>query len=104
MRQPRSVRRGIAASAISTILLIAPLALGQQLNEELHKVYPLAAEGRIELDNVNGAVHISTWDRNEVKVDAVKSARTQERLSEARIEIRSDANSLSIRTEYPEHD
>ena len=28
-------------------------------------------------------VHISTWDRNEVKVDAVKYADTKERLDEA---------------------
>lgn len=107
MRQARSWFRGLFVGAVSSILLVTPLALGSEqgrLTEELHKVYPLAAEGRIELDNVNGAVHISTWDRSEVKVDAVKSARTQERLNEARIEIRSDANSVSIRTEYPEHD
>ncbi len=42
--------------------------------EEFHQTYPLSAEGRIERDNINGAVHISSWDRNEVKVDAVKYA------------------------------
>ena len=61
----------------------------------------MTADGRIELDNINGAVHISSWDRNEVKVDAVKYADTKERLDEAKIEIDSGKDYLSIRTKYP---
>src|ERR1700738_4433160 len=54
--------------------------------EEFHQTYALTPDGRVELDNINGAVHISSWDRSEVKVDAVKYADTKERLDEARIE------------------
>jgi hypothetical protein len=75
-----------------------------KLTEELHKVYPLSAQGRVELSNINGPVHISGWDRNEVKVDAVKTAGTQQRLDEARIEVNADGNNISIRTRYPEQD
>ena len=73
------------------------------LSEEFHQTYALTADGRVELDNINGPVHISSWDRNEVKVDAVKYADTKERLDEAKIEIDSRSDSLSIRTKYPEH-
>ena len=72
--------------------------------EEFHQTYALNAGGRVELDNINGAVHISVWDRNEVKVDAVKYAGTKERLDEARIEVESHADEISIRTKYPDHD
>ena len=74
------------------------------LTEEFHQTYAISAEGRIELDNINGDVHISSWDRNEVKVDAVKYADTKERLEEAKIEIDSGKEYLSIRTRYPGHD
>jgi len=74
------------------------------LTEELHKTYELTADGRVELDNINGAVHISSWDRNEVKVDAVKYADTKERLDQAQIEIDSGKDYLSIRTKYHDHD
>lgn len=107
MRQRRSVWQGVALGTISTILLISSFALGSdqgKLTEEFHKTYPLSAQGRIEVENLNGPVHISSWDRDEVKVDAVKSAWTKERLDEARIEIRSGQDDLSIRTEYPDHD
>jgi DUF4097 and DUF4098 domain-containing protein YvlB len=74
------------------------------LTEEFHQTYTITADGRVELDNINGAVHIASWDRNEVKVDAVKYADTKERLDEAKIEIESGKDYVSIRTKYPDHD
>jgi hypothetical protein len=71
------------------------------VTEELHKTYPLANDGRIELDNMNGPVTIKAWDRNEVRVDAIKRAWSKRRLDEASIVIDSHPNLLSIRTEYP---
>jgi len=74
-----------------------------QLTQEFHQSYPLTANGRVALENINGAVHITAWDRNEVKVDAVKYARSKERLEEARIEVEAGSDRISIRTEYPNH-
>ena len=73
------------------------------LTEEFHQTYTLTPNGRVELDNINGDVHISTWDRNEVKVDAIKSADEKERLNEAKIEVDSGKDSISIQTKYPDH-
>src|SRR6266436_10312437 len=70
--------------------------------EEFHQTYPLSANGRVELQNINGPVHITAWDRNEVKVDAVKRAWNKQRLQDARIVIDARPDSVSIRTEYPE--
>ena len=65
------------------------------LTEEFHQSYAIAPDGRIELDNIKGPVHISGWDQNQVKVDAVKYADTKERLDEMRIEIDSGKDYLS---------
>ena len=101
-----TISKTVVLSAVSAILLISSAAASdrQKLAEEFHKVYPLSAQGRIEIENINGPVHITGWDRDEVKVDAIKTAWTKERLDEAKIEVRSDQNELSIRTEYPGHD
>jgi DUF4097 and DUF4098 domain-containing protein YvlB len=72
--------------------------------EEFHQTYALNADGRVELENINGPVHISSWDQNEVKVDAVKYADTKERLDEAKIEVEASKDVISIRTKYPDHD
>jgi DUF4097 and DUF4098 domain-containing protein YvlB len=90
----------LLAAAIIAIGIHIPLEAA--LSEELHKTYPLDADGRISLSNVNGAVHIVGWDRNEVQVDAVKRAPTKEALADARIVIDSASSSISIRTRYPE--
>lgn len=77
---------------------------GGAATEEFHHTYPLAANGRVELQNINGSVHITGWDQNQVKVDAVKRADTTEELKEAEIRVDASANSISIETRYPEHE
>jgi DUF4097 and DUF4098 domain-containing protein YvlB len=94
-----------AACALLACAIAAPAAAqSRTVTEEFHQTYALSADGRIELDNINGDVHISSWDRNEVKVDAVKYAGTKERLDEAKIEVDSSKDYLSIRTKYRDHD
>src|SRR5579864_48462 len=97
-------------AALGSLCALLALAIGAHasdhggaLSEEFHQTYAITSGGRIELDNINGPVHISSWDRNEVKVDAVKYADTKERLDEAKIEIDSGKDYLSIRTKYPDH-
>jgi hypothetical protein len=100
-----------SGAILGTIAALFVLGLGAHASdhqgaftEAFHQTYPLTPDGRVELDNINGAVHISTWDQNEVKVDAVKSADVKERLDDARIEIDSGKDHLSIRTKYRDHD
>lgn len=97
-------------AVFGTICALLLLALGAQasdhrgaLTEEFHQTYAITADGRVELDNINGSVHVSSWDRNEVKVDAVKYADTKERLDEMKIEIEAGKDNLSIQTKYPDH-
>jgi hypothetical protein len=85
------------------LLLAAGLACAaEELREEFHKSYPLEAAGRVSLHNVNGSVRITAWDKKEVQVDAIKRARTQEALKEAEIVVDARADSIEIRTRYPE--
>src|SRR6266481_8088542 len=74
----------------------------QEITEEFHQTYPLNANGRISIENINGGVRISVWDQNEVKVDAVKRAYKKERLDEAKVDVSSTPDSVRIRTEYPD--
>ncbi len=100
-------RLGLILGTISALLLSVALSHASDsgnLTAEFHQTYPLAANGRVSLENINGAVHVSAWDRNEVKVDAVKRARSKERLDEAQIKVNHDQNYVSIRTEYPERE
>ncbi len=77
---------------------------GDEVREEFHQTYPLAADGRVSLENLNGGVRITVSDRNEVQVNAVKRAYKQERLNEVKIEVSSTADAIRIRTTYPDQD
>ena len=76
---------------------------GDELTEEFHQVYPLSATGRVSVANINGDVHISVWDQNSVKVDAVKRAYSQQRLTEVTIDVVNTPDSVTIKTKYPEN-
>ena len=74
-----------AAAGNSALAATVQKPKGDELTEEFHQTYPLSPTGRVHISNINGDVHINVWDQNSVKVDAVKRAYSQQRLSEATI-------------------
>ena len=68
--------------------------------ERFEQTYPLNANGRVSVSNVNGSITIESWDRAEVKLEAVKIADSRERLSEFSIKIDSESNYLNVETDY----
>ena len=65
----------------------APPGPGSGWWKEFHQTYPLATNGEVRVENINGRVRITTWERAEVQVDAVKSADTQADLNATKIKI-----------------
>jgi len=93
----------IPLSVLGALLALAFAASASaQVTEEFHRTVPLSSNGRISLDNINGNVTITGWERNEVQIDAVKKAGNQQKLDEARIEVDASSDSVHIRTRYPE--
>lgn len=95
-----------ASFKLAFVILIAVAfqasAWSRKYQEEFHKTYPLSATGRVQLDNLNGDVRIQVWDRNEVQVDAIKYAFSQEALEETEIVVNSKSNEIQIKTDYPD--
>jgi len=96
-------RLGILTLAGISVLLqgCAELALDGAWNsvqEDFHYSYPLSAGGRLEVENLNGAIDISGWDQNTVDITGSKYAPTPDRLRELRVETSTSAGSVSVRT------
>jgi DUF4097 and DUF4098 domain-containing protein YvlB len=93
------------AGAVAAVLLALLTALPAQaeVTQEFHKTVPLSANGTVSVNNVNGNVEITGWERNEVQIDAVKSAGDQQRLDNLKIEVNASGNSVDIETKFPEH-
>ncbi|MDR3746540.1 MAG: DUF4097 family beta strand repeat-containing protein [Acidobacteriota bacterium] len=100
MIHPRKSAIAILGLLLALLLAIPAYA---EVTQEFHRTVPLSANGEVSLSNINGNVEITGWDRNEVQIDAVKKARDQQRLDEARIEVEAGSTSVRIKTEYPHH-
>jgi DUF4097 and DUF4098 domain-containing protein YvlB len=68
--------------------------------ERFEQTYPLSANGKVAVSNVNGSITIDTWDRNEVKLEAVKTADDKEKLSDVEIKVDAQKDSLTVETNY----
>jgi DUF4097 and DUF4098 domain-containing protein YvlB len=68
--------------------------------ERFEQTYSLNPNGRVSVSNVNGSITVEAWDRNEVKLVAVKTADTRERLAEVQIKIDSRPDYLRVETDY----
>lgn len=88
------------ALLLTTALLALAPAARAAVTESFSHTYPLAADGTIHLDNVNGDIDIIAWDKAEVSVEAEKKGRTDEDLKRVTLEIDSSPAKLSIKTKY----
>ncbi len=68
--------------------IVSTAALADE-TERFEQTYPLNANGRVSVSNVNGSIIVETWDRNEVKFEYVKTADSKETL--AAVTVRIDA-------------
>jgi hypothetical protein len=106
-------KRFVALLAILTLLFfflgMNPLgAFGdQKYQEKFEKTESVARDGKVEVRNVSGDVDVKTWDRAEVKIDALKVSKAssmekaKEYADKVKIEVYKENGILKIETKYP---
>lgn len=87
------------AAAPQPPAIVAAVAQGDE-KERFEQSYPISANGRVSVSNVNGSIVVEAWDRNEVKLEAVKTADTREALSSVQLKISSRADYFSVEADY----
>lgn len=91
------------------LLLLAASAQAEKLKERFDKTFPLKPGAKVELENVNGAVILEAWDRDEVRVEAEKWAESKrpevakKALGQVRILVNRTPGGLKIQTKLPEN-
>lgn len=101
MRSIRFMVLGLAAFALAACLTsAAPRSSGA--SEKFEKTYPLSVGGTVSLQNVNGNLKVMTWDKSDVKVEAMKYADDEASLADLRINVDATRDMISIRTHYPD--
>jgi len=78
----------------------ASVRVQDPVQEKIQQSYPLSPNGRVSVSNVNGSITVEAWDRNEVQLEATKSAESKEALDRVDIKIDSRADSFNVKTDY----
>jgi hypothetical protein len=99
-------RHSIYFAALFALILAAGSAAPcLAISKEFNQTYPLQPGGTFELQNVNGTVDVQTWDRDEVEVRAVKTAKRKESdLDLVSIDVDAKRDSVSVTTRYPQNE
>jgi DUF4097 and DUF4098 domain-containing protein YvlB len=82
-------------------LLSSPLGLLAEGVGQTEKFnYPLTHGGKFTVDDANGTIAITCWDRNEVEITAIKHGESQADLDAIRIDIKQGDHTIEVRTVY----
>ena len=82
---------------------VAPVATEDVAGDEIEKFeqsYPLSKNGNVSVSNVNGSITIEAWDKDEVRLEATKTADSKESLADVEIDVTSTADSFSVEADY----
>ncbi|MFP5287217.1 MAG: DUF4097 family beta strand repeat-containing protein [Thermoanaerobaculia bacterium] len=97
----------LSIPVLTLALAWTPVQAAETVKETFLKTYPLQAGGELRVENTNGGITVEAWDRNEVRVEAVKQVKgpsaekAREVLKALRIEANPSAGALEILTRYP---
>lgn len=99
-------RPALLAGAMAALSLSAAPAIlaSDPAEERFEKSYDLAGVQKVRVQNVNGAVHVETWDKPELSLVAVKRAKGSspaETLKETEIRVKTTGSTLEIETILP---
>jgi len=102
---PRHTFRTTAFCLGFLLLAAMGAAPSYAASKDFNRTYPLQPCGTFELQNVNGSVDVQGWDRNEVEIHAVKTAKQGEAdLDRVSIEVDAREDSVSVATRYPQNE
>jgi hypothetical protein len=79
----------------------------EKFEEKFEKTVALAKDGKVYLKNLAGDIDVKTWDRGEVKIDALKVSKhdsmdtAKEYAALVKIEVTEEDGTLKIMTVYP---
>ncbi len=99
-------RHALRATSLCVLFLAAVWGLPTYaISKDFNQSYPLQPGGTFELQNVNGTVEVQGWDRDEVEIHAVKTAKQRESdLDRVSIEVDARLDAISVATRYPQNE
>jgi DUF4097 and DUF4098 domain-containing protein YvlB len=93
VEQPLPVQTEPAVSVENTIVAFDE-------KETFEQSYPFSREGTVKISNINGSITLKAWDKDQIQLSVVKSAKTKEGLADLEVKIDADQNHFEIEARY----
>ena len=74
-----------------------------EFRKETVQSFPLAANGRFSIDNIDGPIEIHGWSSNIVELHAAIHGRTAEAVNALKINVHSEADQVDVHTDFDDH-
>lgn len=102
-------RRNLLALAPVALLLtgcdiddVSSWGSSDRFKEDFHLNYKVKPGGTLAIDTFNGSIEISSWEKEEVDVNGIKSCSSEEMLRQLKVEGDQQGNVLRLRAVRPE--
>ncbi len=80
------------------------IAVDSVVDQVFDRTYPLSPGGSFSLENVNGSVQVDGWEREEVEIRALKTARENPADADrVKIEVETKNAAVAVHTRYPQN-
>lgn len=88
-------------SLLLLLTLFVTLPAAAQQSKKISETVPLQANGRVLIDTYKGSIEVTTWDRDEVAIDAVIEAdENRELVPLTEVRIRRTGSTVQIESDY----
>ncbi len=93
--------------ALFGLFLLVSTAAAEKFTRTETKVFTISPQGRVSVENVNGAIIVEAWNKDQVSLEITKTVRAgdseeaEKYFSDLRVEINSGDDFLEVKTRYP---
>jgi len=111
MKATKITKLTVILAALFLLIGFYPVEVGakEKFEEKFEKTVSLAKDGEVILKNISGDIEVKSWDKDEVKIDALKVskastlAEAKENTKKVEIVVKKEGKTLRIETKYPEN-
>lgn len=99
-----SLERHLPNGLVVVALLAGPFVSysAPEVHEQFERTIPFDLGGHFSIDNVNGSISIETWNEASVRIEAEKTADSEDSLRDIEIIVTGEGNRVEVHTRYPQ--
>lgn len=86
----------MASVLVFVALVVAPLSAMAEETKTEAKTYQFDANGRVSVENINGSIEVSGWDKNEISLQYTMTADDKDDLENIKVDIEHSQDNFDV--------